>query len=54
MEFQCTFDVTDGPQSLIVVPEQTERVPGKKAEISMFAAKCVANCNLFQSQNSPN
>jgi len=51
MEFQCTFDVTDGPQSLIVVPEQTERVPGKKAEIAMFAAKCVANCNLLQSQN---
>ncbi|HKE32362.1 MAG TPA: hypothetical protein VKD65_11605 [Candidatus Angelobacter sp.] len=54
MEFQCKFDVTDGPQSLIVVPEQTEKVPGKKAEIAMFAAKCVANCELLQSTNQPN
>ena len=51
MEFQCKFDVTDGPQSLIVVPEQTEKVPGKKAEIAMFAAKCVANCELLASKN---
>lgn len=51
MEFQCKFDVNDGPQSLIVVPEQSERVPRKNAEIAMFAAKCVANCEMLQSQN---
>lgn len=51
MQFQCKFDVMDGPQSLIVAPEQTEHVPGKKAEIAMFAAKCVANCELLASKN---
>ena len=44
--FQCTFNVADGPQSLIVVPEAGEKVPHKKAEIEFFASKCVANCAL--------
>ncbi|HEY4817840.1 MAG TPA: hypothetical protein VIH67_10460, partial [Candidatus Acidoferrum sp.] len=44
--FQCTFNATDGPQSLIVVPEDTGKIPHKKAEIEFFASKCVANCAL--------
>lgn len=45
MTFQCTFDVVDGPQSLVVVPEPGVSVPNhKKAEIEVLAARCVANC----------
>ncbi len=45
LEFQCTFNATDGPQALIVGPEPGARVPShKKAEIEMLASKCVANC----------
>jgi hypothetical protein len=44
--FQCTFNAADGPQSLIVVPENTEKVPHKKTEVEFFASKCVANCPL--------
>lgn len=48
LQFQCTFNLGDGPQSLIVVPESTSSVPHKKAEIEMLAAKCVANCALAE------
>ncbi|HTP69403.1 MAG TPA: hypothetical protein VMJ35_10910 [Dongiaceae bacterium] len=44
--FQCTFNAADGPQSLIVVPENLEKVPHKKTEVEFFASKCVANCAL--------
>lgn len=44
--FQCTFNAADGPQSLIVAPENTSKVPHKKAEVEFFASKCVANCAL--------
>ena len=44
--FQCTFNAADGPQSLIVVPEETGKVPHKKAEIEFFASKCVEHCAL--------
>lgn len=44
LEFQCTLNAADGPQSLIAVPEITSKVPHKKAEIEMQAVKCVANC----------
>ncbi|MGC0775488.1 MAG: hypothetical protein WB543_21320 [Candidatus Acidiferrum sp.] len=50
-QFECTFNVGDGPQSLVVVPEPGANVPHrKKAEVEMLAAKCVANCALLQSQ----
>ena len=42
--FQCTFNAADGPQSLIIVPEDTGKVPHKKAELEFFASKCIANC----------
>ena len=51
LEFQCTFNAGDGPQSLIVVPEPGANVPNhKKAEIEMLAARCVANCALLESK----
>jgi hypothetical protein len=47
--FQCTFNVSDGPQSLIVVPEDTTSVPRKKkSEIQMQVVKCMANCELIE------
>jgi len=48
LQFQCTFNLSDGPQSLIVVPESTDKVPHKKAEIELQAVKCVANCQLLE------
>jgi len=45
LQFECNFNVADGPQSLIVVPESGARVPNhKKAEIELLAVKYVANC----------
>jgi hypothetical protein len=44
--FQCTFNVADGPQSLIVVPEDTGKVKHKKVELEFFASKCVEHCAL--------
>ena len=46
--FQCTFNAGDGPQSLIVVPEDIQKVPHKKTEVEFFASKCVANCVVPQ------
>jgi hypothetical protein len=48
-QFECIFNLGDGPQSLIVVPEAGANLPNhKKAEIEMLAAKCVANCRLVE------
>ena len=45
LQFQCTFNASDGPQSLVVGPEPGRGAPPhKKAEIEMLASKCVANC----------
>jgi len=44
--FQCTFNAADGPESLVVVPENLEKVPHKKTEVEFFASKCVANCAI--------
>lgn len=46
LQFDCTFDVSDGPQSLIAVPEAASVPKRKKAEIEMSAVQCVANCDL--------
>jgi hypothetical protein len=49
LQFQCTFNLADGPQSLIVTPEAGSDVPRKKkAEIEMLAARCVENCQVLQ------
>ena len=53
LQFQCTFDLADGPQSLIVVPESVAKVPHKKAEIALQAVKCVANCQLLEQPAKP-
>lgn len=48
LQFSCTFNLGDGPQSLIIVPEEGARMPNhKKAEIEMQAARCVENCGLL-------
>lgn len=46
-QFQCTFNAADGPQSLVVVPEQTGRVPNKKVEIEWLTNQCVENCEVL-------
>ena len=49
LQFECTFNLGDGPQSLIVVPEAGVSVPNhKKAQVEMQAAQCVANCDLIE------
>ncbi len=48
LQFQCTFNLADGPQSLVVVPEPGANIPHhKKAEIEFQAVKCVENCTLI-------
>jgi len=50
LQFECKFNLADGPQSLIVVPEDTGSIPHKKAEIEMQFVKCVANCELLETK----
>jgi hypothetical protein len=50
LEFQCTFNLADGPQSLIVAPEDNRNIPHKKAEIEMQFVKCIANCELLETK----
>jgi hypothetical protein len=43
--FQCTFNVADGPQSLVLLPETGADIPShKKTEVQLQALKCVNNC----------
>lgn len=53
LQFQCTFNAADGPQSLVVVPEQSSRVPKKNAEIEWLTDQCVENCNLLAQPSQP-
>jgi hypothetical protein len=46
LSFNCTFNLADGPQSIIAVPD-TSFSGTKKAEIELQTQKCVANCNLL-------
>jgi hypothetical protein len=46
MEFDCTVNMADGPQSLLVLPDQPLRSK-KKAELEVQTYKCVNNCNLL-------
>jgi len=50
LSFNCSVNLADGRQSLVVLPEDRSRVPHKKAEIEMQANECTANCNLLQKQ----
>ncbi|MGC2197519.1 MAG: hypothetical protein WA628_22800 [Terriglobales bacterium] len=44
MEFDCLFNLADGPQSLLIVPNVKSH---KKAEIDVQTYKCVENCDLL-------
>ncbi len=44
MEFDCLFNLADGPQSLLIVPDLKSH---KKVEIDVQTYKCVANCELL-------
>ena len=41
LTFQCTFNLSDGPQSIMVIPDQAFS-GHKKAEIELQTVKCVA------------
>jgi hypothetical protein len=45
MEFNCLFNLADGPQSLLIVPNEK---PHKKVEIDVQTYKCVENCELLK------
>jgi hypothetical protein len=45
MEFDCLFNLADGPQSLLIVPNEK---PHKKVEIDVQTYKCVENCELLK------
>ena len=50
--FQCRFNVADGPQSLVLLPEPGANIPRKKkTEVEVQAVKCVANCNKLPGAN---
>jgi hypothetical protein len=45
LTFDCTVNIADGPQSLVILPDTN--VPShKKAEIEMQTVKCIANCSF--------
>ncbi len=46
LSFDCTVNLADGRQSLVVVPDAA-KVPHKKAEIQLQTVKCSANCDLL-------
>lgn len=49
LSFECTFNQSDGPQSIIVLPDSA--APShKKAEIELQTVKCVANCRTTNDQ----
>jgi hypothetical protein len=45
MEFDCLFNLAEGPQSLLIVPDLKSH---KKVEIDVQTYKCVANCELLK------
>ena len=47
LSFDCTVNLADGRQSLVVVPDAA-KVPHKKAEIQLQTVKCAANCDLLK------
>lgn len=50
--FQCQFNVADGPQSLVLLPEPGVSIPPKKkAQVELQAIRCVENCNKLPGSN---
>ncbi len=46
LSFDCTVNLADGRQSLVVIPDAA-KVPHKKAEIELQTVRCAANCDLL-------
>ena len=46
LSFECTVNVADGRQSLVMIPD-VAKVPHKKAEIQLQTVKCAENCDLL-------
>ena len=46
LSFDCTVNLADGRQSLVVIPDPA-KIPHKKAEIELQTVKCSANCDLL-------
>lgn len=43
--FQCTLNIADGAQSLVLIPEAGVNIPNhKKAEVEVQTVKCIDNC----------
>ncbi len=53
LEFECKVNRSDGPQSLIAMPESPVR-SRKKAEIEFQTLKCMANCEMIESETAEN
>ena len=50
--FNCTFNLADGPQTLLVLPDIT--VSGhKKADVEIETVKCVERCELLSPPPNP-
>lgn len=50
--FQCTLNVADGSQSLVLLPEAGADIPKKKkAEVEVQTTQCVDNCNFLPNKN---
>jgi hypothetical protein len=50
--FQCQFKVSDGPQSLVLLPEPGSQIPSKKkVEVGVQVVKCVENCDKLPGVN---
>jgi hypothetical protein len=48
LTFECTVNLVDGQQSLVLMPEPgANPFTHKKAEIEFDATECIANCNLL-------
>lgn len=47
LSFECSFNLADGPQSIVVAPDQ-KNPPRKNAEIELQTVKCVENCDLMK------
>lgn len=45
LTFQCKFQVADGPQSIMILPD-TAFNGRKKAEVELHTVRCLANCNI--------
>src|SRR5438874_2073499 len=45
MTFDCLFNLADGPQSIVIMPDAGAS-SRKKAEIELQTVKCIANCDV--------